>query len=44
MIIITYVLLVGDLPEVVDGHDAEEDDQGLQCDYNLLLWMTPHSK
>ena len=30
-----YVLLVGDLPEVVHGHDAEEDDQGVQCDYNL---------
>ena len=30
-----YVLLVGDLPEVVHGHAAEEDVQGVQCDYNL---------
>ena len=31
-----YVLLVGDLPEVVHGgHAADEDGQGDQCDYNL---------
>ena len=31
-----YVLLVGDLPEVVHGHDgAVERDQGAQCNYNL---------
>ena len=30
-----YVLLVGDLPEVVHGHAADEDGQGVQCDFNL---------
>ena len=31
-----YVLLVGDLPEVVHDHDAEDDNaQDLQCSYNL---------
>ena len=30
-----YVLLVGDLPEVVHGHAADEDGQGDQCDFNL---------
>ena len=30
-----YVLLVGDLPEVVHDHEPDEGPQGGQCDYNL---------